>query len=126
MVWIYKKVSTWRGEGAQFSLNQPEAYLFARAGMLGHPFKSVGLCLRALVAVPSEVAEKPLQTVLPVASLRRSQEGLAEEAARLEHLRATEPEGDRPIDATPEAIAILNSLHAAISEHLGSIALDNA
>ena len=121
-----QKVSTWRGEGAKFSLNQPEAYLFARAGMPRHPFKSGWLLLKALVAIPSEVAEKPLQTVLPVGSLRRSQEGLAEEAARLEYLRATEPKGDRPIEATPEAIAILNGLHAAISEHLGSIALDNA
>ena len=121
-----EKVSTWRGEGAKFSLNEQEAYWLARAGMPGHPFKSVKLWSKALVAVPSEVAKKPLQAVLPVASLTRSQEGLVTEAARLEFLRATEPEDDRPIEATPEAIDTLNRLHAAIGGHLGGIAINNA
>ncbi len=121
-----QKVSTWRGESAAFSLDQQEAYWLARAGMPGHPFGSVKLRGQALVAIPSEVAEKPLRTVLPEASLTRSQQSLADEAARLGALIVSEPVDDRPIDATPEAIATLNSLNAAIAEHIGSIAIDNA
>lgn len=106
--------------------NPTEAEEFAHRGMPGHPFKSVKLRGQALVAIPSEVAKKPLRTVLPEASLTRSQQSLADEAARLGALIVSEPEADRPIDATPENIAILDSLRAGIGKHLGNITIDNA
>ena len=121
-----RTLPTGRSNRAELTLDQGEAYWLARAGMPGHPLKSARLWGQALVAIPSEVAQKPLRTVLPQASLLKSQQSLADEAARLEALMVSEPEADRPVDATPESIAILNGLSAAISEHLGSIAIGNA
>ena len=54
------------------------------------------------------------------------QQRLADEATRLGTLIVSEPEADRPTDATPEAIATLNGLNAAIAEYVGGIAVDNA
>ncbi len=115
------------GNRVALSLDNPvEAYWLSRAGMPGHPLKSVRLWGKALIADPEETAEQPLRAVLPVASLERSQQSLEAEADRLKMLRTTLTPENQPVDATPETIAVIEGLSAAIRGHLGTIAVDNA